>query len=52
MNYSQDILDRYEKNIQSRLRKIKKSLNKEHKIIAPGIVQYDFNDFEDLSTPP
>lgn len=48
MNYSQDILDRYEKNIQSRLREIKKSLNKEHKIIAPGIVQYDFNDFEDL----
>lgn len=48
MNYSQDILDRYEKNIQSRLRKIKKSLNKEHKIIAPGIVQYDFNDFKDL----
>ena len=48
MNYSQDILERYEKNIQSRLREIKKSLNKEHKIIAPGIVQYDFNDFEDL----
>lgn len=48
MEYAKDLLDIYEKQIQMKLNAIDSTLERKGFAIAPGIVQYEFDSFEDL----
>lgn len=48
LDYSKELLDSYEKQIEMKLALIEKAINKKGTVIAPGIVQYDFDSFSDL----
>ena len=48
MEYAKELLDRYEKQIQMKRKSIDSALERKGSVIAPGIVQYEFDGFEDL----
>ena len=48
MDYPKEILDRYEKQVLLKLKNIDDAIKRKRKVIAPGIVQYNFESFDDM----